>query len=81
MALLEACQYTPVSKAYTLEATYYLFDSRDFISGMSKYSLPHPVLRHPRKLYIDCSDGVRLPSQNCSRGPVVLSPDDSDVNL
>jgi hypothetical protein len=27
MALLEFCLYTPVSKVYTLEATYYPFDS------------------------------------------------------
>jgi hypothetical protein len=27
MALLEFCQYTAVSKAYALEATYYPFDS------------------------------------------------------
>jgi hypothetical protein len=27
-----------------------------------------------------CSDWVRLPSQHCGLGPVVLSPNDSDVN-
>jgi hypothetical protein len=28
MAVLEFCQYTPLSKVCTLEATYYAFDSR-----------------------------------------------------
>jgi hypothetical protein len=32
-------------------------------------------------LYIGCCDAVRLPSQNCGLGPIVLSPGDSDVDL
>jgi hypothetical protein len=30
------------------------------------------------RLWIGCCDGVRLPSQHCGLGPVVLSPDDSE---
>jgi hypothetical protein len=33
------------------------------------------------RLYIGCCDGVRLSSQNCGLGPIVLSPGDSDVDL
>jgi hypothetical protein len=32
-------------------------------------------------LYIGYCDGVRLPSQNCGLGLVVLSPSDSSVDL
>jgi hypothetical protein len=31
--------------------------------------------------WILCCDGVRLSFQNCGLGPIVLSPDDSDVDL
>jgi hypothetical protein len=33
------------------------------------------------RLYIGYCDGVRLASQNCGLGLIVLSPSDSDVNL
>jgi hypothetical protein len=60
------------------------FDCRQRQSVFPLTSVFRPALGPTPHLvqWIDCRFvvAVRLPSQHCGLGPVVLSPDDSDVN-
>jgi hypothetical protein len=47
---------------------------------ISDIRVPVPIFRLV-EWWIRCCDGVRLSIQNCGLGPIVLSPDDSDVDL
>jgi hypothetical protein len=42
---------------------------------------PAGLLPLPSDWLIGCCNGVRLLSQNCFLGPIVLSPGDSDVDI